>query len=230
MAIYFPLSKFELSQEMNQAPGATILAEGVALVRSATAQSQGVMPSTGTPATDRFVGFAVAGTSAAPFPEAYQNKVETFNVLATGTVTLAQTPISGQVFVFNDTTGAAITPAPTVTGNTITGLPSGNTVTVTYKFAMSVVQARSVYGDVQPGGYSGNYVGQIGVVTRGTIFTSEFDASANWSAAQGVKLAASGQLTALTAAPAAGDGHIPAVIVALPTQETPYLGIQFDFA
>lgn len=223
MSFYLPSSKIELSHEANVAPGAVILAEGLALVRVNNAQSQGVLPSTGA-ATDVFAGFSFAGTSALPFPESLYNKVEQFVVPSTGSVTLSLTPIAGQVFVFDNTTGGAVSPAPTVTGNVVSGLTAGDTVTVTYKYQMTIVQERVQFGDVQPGGYVGSYIGQIGVITRGQIFTSEFDASKNWAAATSVKLAASGQLTDQT-----GTGvTIPAQIIALPGQDVPFLGIEFD--
>lgn len=221
MAFYLPFSKFVDSAEAVVAPGAVILAEGQALVRAQSAQSVGVLPSTGQ-ATDIFVGFAVAGTSAAPFPEAYTNKVEEFTVPVSGIVTLQLTPVAGQVFVFDNTTGAAAT-GYTVTGKNISGLVNGDDVVVTYKYAVSVTQLRALQGDVQPGGYVGAYVGQIGVVKRGLIYTSEFDASKNWSTAASINLAANGQLTVGGTGPA-----INGYVVSTPAQDTPFLGIEFS--
>jgi hypothetical protein len=222
MAIYLPDGKFADSTEMFTAPGVEFLAEGQAVVRTNNNQAAGVLPSTGA-ATDVFQGFSIAGTSAAPFAEGYANKVETFLVPATGAVTLALTPVAGQVGVIDNTTGSAVT-NPTVTGNQVTGLTVGDTVTVTYKYALSVIQARAKYGDVQPGGYSGAYVGQIGVVTRGTIYTDQCDVSKNWAAATAVKLAANGQVTDQS-----GTGNaIQASIIAVPGQLIPMLGLAFS--
>lgn len=220
--LYLPLTKIQDSTEMFTAPGAIFQAEGQAVVRTNTAQPAGVLPSTGT-ATDVFQGFVLAGTSAAPFPEGYTNKVETFLVPSTGAVTLSFMPISGQVSVFDNTTNTAVT-SPTVAGKQVTGLTAGDTVTVTYKFVMTAVQARTLQGDVQPGGYSGAYVGQVGVVTRGVIYLSEFDASKNWAAATSIKLAANGQITDQS-----GTGvTVPGSIIAVPGQDIPYLGIAFS--
>ena len=238
MAFYLPFTKIADSTEMLTAPGAIFTAEGQALVRSASAPAAGVLPSTGTSA-DIFVGFAIAGTSALPFPESYTNKVEQFLVPTGGTVTLSLTPVAGQVFVFDNTTNAVVA-NPTVSGNQITGLTAGDEVTVTYKYAMSVVQERALFGDVQPGGYVGAYVGQIGVITRGVIWTSEFDASKNWAAAGNgantIVLAANGQLTlgtpgAFSAGVQAAPVAIPgAYVVGVPGQDQPYLGIAFSAA
>lgn len=234
MSFYLPFTKVEQSTEMLTAPGATFYAEGQAVVRTAGATSAGVLPSTGT-ANDVFCGFSFAGTSALPFPEAFYNKVEQFLVPVTGAVTLSLTPVAGQVFVIDNTTNTPVT-NPTVSGNQVTGLTAGDEVTVTYKYTLSVIQERALFGDVQPGGYVGAYIGQIGVITRGTIWTSEFDASKNWAAAgtptAQILLAANGQVTMGTpgtggAAPLA----IPnAYVSGVPGQDQPFLGITFSAA
>jgi hypothetical protein len=222
--IYGPLSKYPDSAEAAVAPGVFITAEGLALVRAAGAQSAGVMPSTGTSA-DVFCGFSLAGTSAAPFAEGYANKIESFVVPATGIVTLQFTPVTGQVFVFDVTSNAAV-PSPTVSGKQVTGLTVGDQVNVTYKYALTVVQARALSGDVQPGGYSGAYIGQIGLIKRGLIYTSEYDASKDWTAATAIKLQAGGQVTDQT-----GSGvTIPGYVVAAPGSDIPFLGIEFSAA
>lgn len=220
--LYGPLSKYSDSAEGATAPGTVITAEGLALVRAKGAQSAGLLPATGTSA-DVFAGFSLAGTSAAPFPENYTNKVEHFVVPSGGAVTMQFTPVANQVFVFDNTAGAAVA-TPTVSGKQVTGLDPGAEVTVTYKYTLTVQQMRALIGDVQPGGYSGAYVDQIGVIKRGLIYTSEFNAGVNWAAATAVKLAANGQLTDQT-----GSGiTINAVIVALPGPEIPFLGIDFS--
>jgi hypothetical protein len=220
--LYLPYTKLVDSSEAAVAPGVIIGAEGIALVRANNAQANGVMPSTGTSA-DKFVGFAIAGTSAAPFAEGFTNKVEKFVVPSTGIVTVQFAPVTGQVLIINNATGAVVT-GTTVTGNSISGLTSGLNISVTYKYALTVQQARALMGDVTPGGYSGAYVGQIGLARRGLLYTTEFDAAVNWAAVTGIKLAANGQLTSQ-----AGSGvAINAVVVAVPSQDYPYLGIDFS--
>lgn len=224
-----PLTRVVNSTEMTVAPGAVILAEGQALVRSAGATSLGVLPSTGT-ASDIFQGFAFAGTSAYPFPEQYTNKVETFTVPATGTVVLSVEPISGQVGVYDVTLGEAVT-GFTVTGQSVSGLTVGDVVTVTYKYPLTIVQATALYGNVQPGGYAGAYVSQIGVITRGFILTSEFDSSKDWNqagatAATQIVCGAAGQLTLGT--PGTDGVAFPGTVVRLPDEYYPYLGVEFS--
>lgn len=221
MSFYLPFTKAEQSTEMLTAPGATFQAEGQAVVRTSGATANGVLPSTGT-SNDVFCGFTFAGTSALPFAEPYYNKVEQFLVPATGTVTLSVTPVAGQFMVFDNTTNAVVGGA-TLSGATVSGLTSGDTVTVTYKYAMTVVQERALFGDIQPGGYVGSLVGQIGVITRGTIWTSEFDDSKNWAAATAIKLAANGQITDQSGSGVAIQGYV----IGVPGQDVPFLGITF---
>lgn len=218
--IYFPLTKIVDSAEAVAAPTANITAEGQALIKVLG----GVTPATGA-AAEVFAGFAVLGVSAAPLPTLYATKVESFVVPGSGIVRLAQTPVAGQLAVF-DVTAAAAVATPTVAGQTVTGLTAGNTVSVTYKYSTTVVQSRALQGDVQPGGYAGAYVGQVGLAKRGLIYTDQFDASINWAAATGLKLAASGQITSEAGSGVAIDGYI----VSLPNQEVPFLGIEFSAA
>ena len=216
--IYFPMTRLVDSSEAAVAPTANITAEGQALVKAAT----GVAPSLGTSA-DVFAGFAVLGVSAAPLAALYGTKVESALVPGNGVVTLGRTPVPGQLAVFDNTAGAAVA-SPTVSGNTVTGLTAGNTVTVTYKYALTVLQSRALQGDTQPGGYAGPYVGQVGLAKRGVIYTDQFDASVNWAAATGIKLMANGQITNQAGTGVAIDGYV----VAVPNQEVPYLGIEFS--
>lgn len=221
--IYGPFSKYLDSADVLVAPGAVIDAEGLVLVRAKANQAAGVMPSTGVAGSELFAGFSIAGTSAAPFFEGFANKQETFVVPATGKVKLQFAPVPNQTFVFDNSTNAAI-PSPSVAGNVVSGLTAGDSVTVTYKYNLTVVQARALNGDVQPGGYSGAYVGQIGLLKRGVVYTSEFDASKNWAAATAVKMGAGGQVTDQSGT---GD-EFAAQIIAVPSSEVTFLGLEFS--
>jgi hypothetical protein len=223
--LYLPLSKFSDSAETVVAPGAVISAEGQALVRAVGAPASGVQPSMAANANEQFVGFAFAGLSAAPLAALYANKVETLVVPFSGKVALEFTPVAGQVFAFDFTAGAVVA-SPTITANQIGGLTSGHTVQITYKYALTVIQSRALQGDIQPGGYAGAYVGQIGLIKRGVVYTSEFNASVNWSAATAIKLAPNGQLTDQSGTGAIINGYV----VSVPGEEVPYLGLEFSAA
>lgn len=223
--LYLPSTKFHDSGESVVAPGAIITDEGAALVRAAGASSSGVTVSQGT-SGEIFAGFSIAGVSAAPFAPADTSKSETFTVPSSGSIALAFTPISGQVFVFDNTTGAAvaITGGVTLTNNVIAGLTAGDSVSVTYRYTLTVTQLRALQGDVQPGGYAGAQVGQIGVGRRGTIFTDRFDASKNWTNPASINLAAGGILTVA----GSGVALVGAYVVNVPSVNIPFLGIRFS--
>ena len=72
---------------------------------------------------------------------------------------------------------------------------------------------------------SGAEVGGV-IDASGFLYTDQFDASVNWAAVTGIKLAANGQLTSQAGAGAA----IVAYVVSLPTQEVPFLGLEFSAA
>jgi hypothetical protein len=232
MSLYLPFTKQEASTEMLQAPGASFHSEGQAAVRIAGNTQAGVQASAGN-ATEIFAGFVIAGTSALPFAEPTYTKVETFLVPATGVVTLSVTPASaGDVGIYDLTTGAAVTGA-TVTGAQVSGLTAGDQVQVTYKYDLTVVQRRALFGDIQPGGYVGDTIGQIGVITRGTVYTSEFNHSADYTkagttAALQLVAGADGQVTLGTVG--TNGAAIPGYVVSLPTQDVPFLGITFSAA
>ena len=219
---YLPNTKVQLSHDSLVAPGAVFTSEGQAAVRAAGNTAAGVQPSAGT-AGEVFAGFVIAGGSSAPFAEPYFNKIEEFVVPSTGSVTLARSPITGQYSVYNKATGAAVT-GTTLTDNVISGLTAGMSIKVVYKFALTVIERQALQGNVEPGGYAGAQVGQIGTIVKGIVYTSNFDTSKNWAAATAVKLAANGQLTDQS-----GSGvTIPAFVIALPSVEIPYLGLEFD--
>ncbi|QBQ74463.1 hypothetical protein BcepSauron_083 [Burkholderia phage BcepSauron] len=234
MSFYLPATKIEQSTEMNVAPQSVFTAEGQVVARAKGNTANGVFPSTGQ-ATDLFCGFAFAGTSAAPFPEPTYNKVETFLVPATGKVKLSLAPISNTEYFAFDVTANAPATGTTLAVDSITGLTPGNTVTVTYKYALTAVQRRVLFGDVQPGGYIGDYIGQIGVITRGTVFTSQFDASQNWQAAGSdaahtILMGAGGQVTMgdPAATTPAGTPIPGAYVLSVPGSDIPFLGLSFD--
>jgi len=218
---YLPLSKIVDSAEVAVAPGAMVHAEAQALTRQPGNQAAGVGASQGI-ANEIFCGFAIAGTSAAPFLETFDNKVEHFVVPAGGNVKLQMTPVAGQFNVYDETAGSADADA-TCTGNVVSGLTVGNTVKVTYKYEMNATQIRAKMGDIQPGGYVGNEVNQLGCAKRGLIYTGEFDASVDWANVTAIKLGANGQLVA------SGAGvTITGFVTHLPTADIPYLGVEFS--
>lgn len=237
MAIYHPQTRIVDSGEAAVAPGASITAEGAALVRNAN-PTLGVQLSAGA-AGEIFVGFSTAGTSGAPFNEPYAVKVQELVVPAGGTVTLDRTPVASSTNVFDVTANAnvPISGGVTVTGNTVTGLTVGNTVRVQYKYALTIFEARSLYGNAAPGGYSGDAVGQVGVLKRGTLYTDQIVSTVDFTTAKVLWLEAGGLLSGGASVPV--DGGTPPAptktaitgyVVAAPSVDYPFLAIEFSAA
>lgn len=182
------------------ATGFTVTSEGSALVADYTAGVFGVKPATGG-ANDRFYGVALAQQLTLTAVPKYESFVPTGT-----TITLAETPISGTLRVYNSTEGnvlAAGNPATTdneysISGKVITlhSSETNDTIIVTYRFAPTTLQAQTIQGDIPPGGAAALTLGSVGVVVKGQVATTEFDTSVDWNQANPVlKLAANGIFT-----------------------------------
>mgnify|MGYP000866649431 FL=1 len=204
----------------------TITADGQALVYVLANGVAGVQPSTGA-AGEQFAGFVNAQTSAAAFLQQTAIKVEDATLGASGTYSLAFVPVAGTLFVYDVTAGAAVTSGNYTldsAGNFTSAGTANHEVIFTYVYNLTVIAARALQGDIQPGNYVGLSLGQVGVAQSGTIFHDQIDTSKNWRAATGVKLGAGGKLQDQT-----GSGvAINAKIRAVPTVDYPFLGLDFS--
>jgi hypothetical protein len=160
-------------------------------------------------------------------------KVEDFVVSggANTTITLARTPQASTIAIYNvtDATALTVTTDYTLSGATVTWVNSqaNDTVRVFYRFAPTTVEAQAIMGDIRPGGAPGSLLGQVGVAKSGVMYTSEYDTSVNWLAANPViKTAANGRLTI------GGSGlTIRGWVVQAPHSNGPdgaFLGIEFN--
>ena len=221
--IYAPLSYAIRSTEYPVALGAVIAVNGQALVVANIGNVFGVAPSAGA-AGEVFVGFVSAQVSAAPFLESTAVKVETAIVNGGGTVTLAFAPLATTTLIYDNTAAVVVAQGPAVvTGRVVSVLNPGNSVTITYTYALSVIQAVSLMGNQQPGGSAGAMLNSIGVAQQGRIHTTAFVSNKNYAAATALKLAANGQITDQS-----GSGvAINAFVTQVPTLDVPFLGIEF---
>lgn len=232
--LYFPQTRIELTVSRPLAPGAVINAEGAALTGVITAGTYGVKNATGTSA-DQFAGVAV-DTPIQPLTLPY---VETNVVPSNGVVQLSFTPNTGTLLVINNSTGAAMSLVTTGPASALTATEyqvdatnpaaldfatsnSGVSMTVYYRYNPTVMQGMFMQGMQLPGGPSGAYLGEVGVITRGDVYTTEFDTSFNWSTAVGVVLEAGGLFTGTTSAASALAG---VQILTLPQAGSAYLGL-----
>lgn len=221
MAVYTPLSAIERSQEVALASGVTLSEDGVLL----TKDNAGGFKVASATAGEIVAGFAFLRTSAYPFTPASWTRVETFDVGVSNAVTLGRTPTGGTVFAWDNTNGAATTPASVVGAVVTLTAMSGNNVSITYRHALTVAEARTRVGDSIPGGYAGNTFGSCGLAKTGVIYTTAFDTSKNYHAGSALTAGANGLVTI------GGTGTVlNAYVVSLPTDDYPYLGIEFNFA
>ena len=222
--LYFPNTRQYVSIELPVAPGSLIAAEGQALIADTTTGVFGVRPSTGG-ATDNFVGVAVSQQQTL----AFMSKVEDGVHPAGNTFTLARTPAAGTLSVYNLTTGAVVPPGGggwTLAGRVVTLAVAtlGNNLAYTYRFAPTAMEARTLQGDVYPGGPAGALVNQVGVIKNGVVYTTEFDSAVDWRATNPViRVGANGLFTI------GGAGAIVnCALVSVPSVAQPFLGLMLN--
>jgi len=232
--LYFPQTRIELSVERPVAQGSQITAEGAALVSNLTGGVYGVKQSTGA-AGEVFAGVSINSvTSLTQAP-----KIEESVLGNTNAIFLAADPLPGTVLVVRKDTGAVLTAAASAdaTHYAVSGTNAkqflfdaalqGVAIKVVYAYAPTLVQAMALQGNVLPGGPAGQYLGQVGVVTRGDAYTDQWDTSADWSSAVGVVLLANGKFGPTAVAANAIRGI---QIIELPTAGRSYLGLNINAA
>jgi hypothetical protein len=230
--LYFPNTRIESSVERAVASGVTIQAEGIALVADYTGGVFGVKPSTGG-AGDKFVGVA------------FNRPIDLFSVarIDSGVVPVGLTLLVGQPImagtlrVVNASTNAALTVVPGAPAAGEVQIDPGNpaqlnfnaaqagiTARATYRFAPTVAQSVAMQGMQDPGGPAGHYLGQIGVVRAGDVFTDQFDTTADWNSGTiDLKLGANGLFTN------GGAGvSVPGYVLAVPSEGSATLGIHIN--
>lgn len=230
--LYFPQTRIEFSNDRPVAAGVAIPAEGVALVNTLVGGTFGVKPSTGT------TGEVFAGVSLSqPISIISAPKVEV-QVAANGAILLAFAPLAGTVSVVNTATNVALTPGTVdathfaVDGtNTrqinLDASNNGNTYSIAYRYSPTLAQQLSLQGNTMPGGPAGAYLGTIGVITRGDVYTSEFDTSGNWATAVGVTIGANGAFVPQSVAANCIRG---VQIIELPSSSRAFLGLNINAA
>lgn len=230
--LYFPQTRVELSTERAVALGHQITVEGAALVADLTGGIYGVKQSAGV-ADEKFVGVSVNQVTS-------MFSTPTIQTLAVGTgnsILLPQTPIAGTVRVVRQADGQVYTEAgaPGATAYDVDGTnPAkfnflvgdlGKFFVITYRYAPTLAQSMALQGNVLPGGPAGQYLGQVGVITRGDVYTSHWDTTADWSTAVGVGMDADGIFTPVTVV----ADQIPGTqIIELPTAGRGYLGLNIN--
>lgn len=222
--MYFPLSAIARSTEAALSPTAVLAGDGQALVSTLVNGVAMAAPSAGV-ATEKFIGFTLLSTSAAPFVPATAVKVQELLIPVSGLVTVARTPLAGTVFAYDNATGTAIA-VVSVTASTVDlgTANAGKTARIQYRMTLTVTEARTIVGDIQPGQFAGSTYGTVGVAQGGIIYTDQFASGVDFAAATSLKTDVNGRITDQT-----GSGPaINAIVKALPTVGNPFLGLEFN--
>lgn len=230
--LYFPQTRVELSTERAVAAGHQITVEGAALVSDLTGGQYGVRQASGT-AGEKFVGVSVNQVTS-------MYSQPTIQTLAVGTgnsILLPQTPIPGtvrvvrqadnQVYTEGAAPGATVYDVDNANPQKFNFLlaDAGKVFVITYRYAPTLAQSMALQGNVLPGGPAGQYLGQIGVITRGDVYTNHWDTTADWSTAVGVVMDADGVFSPTTVV----ADQIPGTqIIELPTAGRGYLGLNIN--
>lgn len=210
-------STLHRSYEYPIAPEARLVAAGCCLV--AGKQAGTVAPSTGVDG-EVFVGFSAAQQMTL-FSVPHSEELHTDSA---GKAKLAKEPEAGTLFS-PDKTGLTATNKEVDFGSTL----ADKDVTVHYRFVPTTVEARFLQGDGPAGGAAAISIGTVTTCVAGTIYTSEYDTTVDWSNLTGkvIGVGANGRVTA--GAASAIKCPIPnARVVAAPSSGSSELGLYFS--
>lgn len=215
--IYMPKTRMAQSFSRALTAGTILMDEGLALV---SGPGGTVKASAGTEG-EHFVGFSVNQRG----PLFALPKFDDVTVSdANKVVKLSKAPLGAKIAVRNPITQALLVSGTHYTfdstANTVSGLANGN-YTIGYEFSPTMIEARVIQGDVQPGGTVPMNYDFTGVLAKGDIYTSGFEVSDDWTAPSlKIRLGANGKLTTQ------GTGTIiDAYVIGTPNAQAPFLGI-----
>jgi len=223
------------SKEFPVVAGNTVTAEGQAIIQTMVSGVEQCVISAG--ATDSvFLGFSYGEV----FTPLTKSIVETVTVPAAGaaTVTLKHAPLTNtQCWAYDSTNAVNQTIGNPVNANeytivstllTFNVLKAGAVMDITYRYTPTALELGSFEDNISVTSYSGSdYIGSIGVIQQGEVFTDQFDASVDWDSYTSVKVIAGGLLSTNAGT---GTEITGAVITHFPTVDLPYVGIRFNAA
>lgn len=215
--IYMPKTRFAQSFSRALTAGTVLMDEGLALVSG----PGGTVKLSAGLEGEHFVGFSINQRG----PLFALPKFEEVTVSATNKVIkLTSNPLGAKITVRNPVTQALLEPVTDykydTDANTVSDLADGDYV-IGYEFSPTMIQARVIQGDVQPGGTVPMNYDFTGVLAKGDIFTTGFEVSDDWTAPSlKIRLGANGKLTTQ------GNGTvINAYVIGTPNAQAPFLGI-----
>lgn len=220
------LCRLTETREMPVASGVVIDAEGLALCGMLEAGEEKLTPYV---SGSYFVGFSYGET----FTPATKSKVERVVVPSASpyVVSLAKNNLlADNYLLYNVTVGGYITKDTGYTMDVANGSITfdasyaGMTIDVTYRYYPTTNEILMEDKVSLLTRTAAEFLGQIGVITEGEVFTDQFDAAIDWSAATGIKAGANGILTNQDGT---GALILGAKVSYLPTADYPFLGIRF---
>ena len=233
-------SIFPRVDEATVASGSTVSAEGRILVAALGSDGEEyVTESAGLSSAELFTGISYS-TNITPtqFPMV---EAGTIPAATAYTIQLAKTNlVSTQIRVYASTTGelandTAVHPttpdAAKFSVNYTTGLvyfnaaQASETVTIYYQYSPTTAEATTRWFEPGINVNSAGYFNQIGVIKAPCIiYTTEYDASIDWSAATSIKTGVAGRFENQTGS---GATLSTARVVHVPDTDNEYLGIEF---
>lgn len=197
--ILFNQSRIIESVERPVASGQTVDQEGRALVGVLTAGVFGAKFAAGS-GSEQFLGVSFNTPALLSRIPLIEDRTQS----AANTITLSQAPISGTLRIQNTVSGtvqSAGNPSNaneySISGTTVTlnSASIGVKFRVWYAYVPTTVQAVALFGNTHPGGQAGLALGQTGVITRGDVYTCEFDPTSDWVTGGTVRLGTNGIFT-----------------------------------
>lgn len=236
-------SHFSVILEKKVSTGSVVTEEGSLLVAviDATTGEETVQLSAGA-GGEVPAGFAIrdnadnATTSAVeegtiPSAGTLEIQLDNNNLVAPGDGSTAQARVVASTSGALDNVDGASPSAGEVGIEPVTGLltfnaaQAGQDVVITYRYNLTVAEARLKFFQRNINNEAGTLFGQVGVGHgHGEVFTDQFDATVNWgAAAQDIWSGANGVLVG-----SAGGSQLDARVISVPNVNNPLLGIAFD--
>lgn len=221
-------TRFARSSSTPIATGVTIAESGIplALVREGSVSKADVCADS---TTQVFGGVAMTLHT----PPLFLPMVFSAVISANNTIDIPRQPKNGQIRVVIGGVGLTkvdVAPDATSKFQVLTGSlkffgNSGNTAYVQMHYEPTVSEARSILGDVAPGGLASAAVGIIARMTEGQASTNYYNASKDWSSALYVKVVAGLFEPAIKA-----DAISGVAVLSTPTSADPFLTLSIKVA
>ena len=222
----FARTRIESSREIKVHSLYPITSEGLILVHDMENGEGVVRMSSGLSNNEIVAGFSLAQNMSAT----QAIMVEDLVAPSTLTVVLQRAPTAGaEMLVKANGVAKALTTDFTVAGNVVTlvTIPAGAVLQVVYRYNLLAAEAQMLYGDQPIGPTAAAFLGSVSVITKGVVYTNNFDTSADWAgavdASTPVKAGANGRLQL-----GGTGGKVDGWVAHAPSADVPFLGVYIN--